>query len=653
MKPFLATLLLLPLAPLSHAAEPLHAAVTIQAAEKGTEVSPLLYGIFFEDINYAADGGLYGELVQNRSFEYYPVLGWSGAGKSLTITTAWEPVSRGGRNSEIMIRIGQPLNLRNPHYGVVRLTGSSGEAGVANTGYDGGIPVKAGETYNGSLQIRLLHGKISPIRVAIEKPDGTLLASQELPAPDGEWKKQEFTLAPKETEPKARLVITSASAGVFALDMVSLFPQDSFKGRKNGMRKDLAQAISDLKPRFIRFPGGCIVHGAGLDNAYRWKETVGPVEQRRPKRNLWGYHQTYGLGYFEYFQFCEDIGAKPLPILPMGVSCGCRSPFEVADGTQLQDMIQDTIDLVEFANGPADSKWGSVRASMGHPEPFNLEYLGIGNEESDTSALREFFPLFVKALREKHPEIKIVGNSQGGSGRPLFNLMEENNIEISDEHYYRKPEWLIENRNRFDSLQRGKTKVFVGEYASMGNTQFNAVAEAVHLTGMERNSDFVVMSAYAPLLARYNFAQWGVNLIWFDNTSVVLTPNYHVQRMFGTKLGDHYLPNTVTFDGPPKNAAERVLAVSPTLSTRDGRLFIKLANPMAVPVKARVNIAGLRGIRPEAKLEQLAAAKDATNDRNSPNRVAPVISDLKVGNAFDLEVPAISVQVIEIQTAKP
>lgn len=632
------------------AAEPLTANIAIQATEKGVTVSPLLYGIFYEDINYAADGGLYAEMVQNRSFDYHPT---PGAGKSLTPLTAWQVISRGGRSAEMKVEIYQPLHPQNPNYALVMLKGDSGEAGVANTGYDDGIPVKAGETYDLSLYARLHRGKVGPLRVAVEKPDGTVLASTDLPAPGSTWEKREFTLKPNASEPKARLVITSASAGAFSLDMVSMFPRDTFKGRKNGMRKDLGQAIADLKPGVLRFPGGCLVHGNGLDNAYRWKETVGPIEQRRPKWNRWGYHQTYGLGYFEFFQFSEDIGAKPLPILPAGVSCGFAKPFEVASEAVIEDMIQDAIDLVEFANGPATSKWGSVRAAMGHPLPFGLEYIGLGNEEHDTKTFRDIFPRFVKALRAKHPEIKIVGTSGLGPNIPLFDLMEANGVEITDEHYYEDPEWFINNRNRFDTVKRGNTKVFVGEYASKGNKQFNAVAEAVYLTGIERNSDLVVMGAYAPLLARYNFTQWqAANLIWFDNESVVLTPSYHVQRMFSTKLGDRYLPNTVTFNGPsPQGGSEPVLAISPTFSTRDGKLFLKVANPMETPVKARVSITGLTGILPAAKLEQLAAAKDASNDRANPQKASPVVSDLTVGPTFDLEVPAMSVQVIEILTS--
>jgi alpha-L-arabinofuranosidase len=633
------------------AAEPLTAEIAIRADQPGTPVSPALYGIFFEDINYAADGGLYAEMVQNRSFEYYPA---SRAGTNLAPTAAWERVQRGGRTGELKVEIYAPLHPRNPNYAVVVLKGDAGEAGLANTGYGGGIPVAAGATYDLSLYARAQSGAIGPLRVALERANGEALAAAELKAPGAAWAKQEVSLTPAQGDPAARLVITTASSGTLCLDMVSLFPRDTFKGRKNGLRKDLAQAIADLHPRIVRFPGGCLVHGAGLDNAYFWKETVGPVEQRRPKWNRWGYHQTFGLGYFEFFQYCEDIGADALPILPAGVSCGFTKPFEVGSEEQIQDMIQDAIDLVEFANGPADSRWGRVRAEMGHPAPFGLKYVGLGNEEHDTTSFRAIFPRFVTALRAKHPEIRIVGTSGLGPGIPLFDLMEATGVDISDEHYYEKPEWFIENRNRFDAVKRGQTKIFVGEYASKGNRQFNAVAEAVYLAGIERNADHVVMGAYAPLLARYEYTQWTqANLIWFDNAAVVKTPNYWVQQLFSTHLGDRYLSNTVAFaagaataDGKPP-----VLAVSPTRAAKDGTLYLKLANPMAVPVSTRIAIQGLPGLSPQAELIQLAAAADAQNDRADPARVAPAVSMIAVGPSFTLEVPSTSVQVLTLRAA--
>lgn len=631
-------------------AEPLTADIAIHGDKPGVTVSPTLYGIFFEDINYAADGGLYAEMVQNRSFEYYPLL----RNGKLEPLTAWVPVERGGRTCKLGIGMQRSLHVNNPTYATLRLAGDAGSAGMANTGYGEGVPVKAGAIYDVSLYARMERGPATPLTVALEATDGTVLASAVLPAPGGEWARQEAVLTASRDELKARLVVTTATAGELYLDMVSLFPRETFRGRRNGLRKDLGEAIAAMQPKVVRFPGGCIVHGSGLDNAYRWKDTVGDVAHRRPNWNRWGYHQSYGLGYFEYMQFCEDIGATPLPILPVGVSCGFNKPYQVANDAALEPWIQDVIDLVEFANGPVDSTWGKVRAAMGHPAPFHLKYIGLGNEEQDTELFRAIFPRFVTALRAKHPEIQIVGTSGLHAGIPLFDLMARTGVDISDEHYYEKPEWYIECLNRFDALPRKTPRVYVGEYASRGNKQFNAVAEAVYLCGIERNADQVVMTSYAPLLARYGFSQWqAANLIWFDATRLVLTPNYHVQQLFASHLGDGTVPTSVTF--PAVVAAGKkppVLAVSPTLSSKDGTLFVKVANPTAEPVTARFTVQGLGVIQPQAQLATLAADKDAANDLQNPERVRPVESTLAVGPAFTLEVPAMAVLVLRVKTAR-
>lgn len=625
---------------------PLAMRVVIQADKPGPAISPLLYGIFFEDINYAADGGLYAEMVQNRSFDYYATVG---AGRDLQPLTAWSSVSQGGRKSTLRVEIDHPQDAQNPNYCQVNLTGDSGEAGLANAGFGGGLSVKSGASYDFSMYSRWLRGSAGPVTVALQSPDGSVLDKVEVPAPGKDWRKNEAVLRPNRDEPKARLVITAATTGTLGIDMVSLFPQDTFKGRKNGMRKDLAQAIADLKPGILRFPGGCLVHGHGLDNAYRWKETVGPLTERRPKWNRWGYHQTMGLGYFEYFQLCEDIGAAPLPILPAGVSCGFNRPFEAARGAQLEEMVQDAIDVVEFANGPADSKWGSVRAKMGHPAPFHLKYVGLGNEEHDTTTFREVFPQFVTALRAKHPEIKIVGTSGLGPGVPLFDLMEKTGVDISDEHYYESPEWFIRNQHRFDNAKRGATKIFVGEYASRGNRLFNALAEAVYLTGIERNSDLVVMGAYAPLLARYNFTQWqDANLIYFDNNTVVRTPNYHVQHMFSTHLGSQYLPASISANS--SGADTTILAVSCTIDKANGKLFMKVVNPSSLLINAECQLQGAGDIQAQAELTLLQGPKEGVNTLSDPMAIAPVRSTIQVGSTFTLPVPPFSAQVVTLKT---
>ncbi len=631
-----------------------HAEVAVHLDRPGRAVSPELYGVFYEDINYAADGGLYAELVQNRSFEYYPLTDpRNPQAAEMKPLFSWQTIERGGMKVKADAAILEPLNPRNPTYAVLTLTGGSGEGGLANRGYENGIPVRAGATYDVSLYARRPRGAAAPLRVTLETPDGAVLAEAELRAPGEAWSRQDTVLTVARSDPKARLVVTTKSAGVVMLDMISLFPRATFKGRKNGLRQDLAQAIADLKPKTFRFPGGCIVHGRGLGNAYRWKDSVGDVAQRRPNFNRWGYHQSYGLGYFEYFQFCEDIGAAALPILPCGVSCGFEKPFQVAQGPELDAWIQDAIDLVEFANGPAESPWGRVRAAMGHPAPFGLKYVGLGNEEHDTTSFREVFPRFVEALRRHHPHIQIVGTSGLGPNVPLFDLMQQTGVEIGDEHYYQPPEWFITNRNRFDAAPRTGPKIFVGEYASRGNTQFNAVAEAVYLTGIERNSDQVVMTAYAPLLARYGFVQWPrANLIWFDQDQLVKTPNFHVQQLFSMNQGDRSVENAVTIGGRPgQSGGEKpVLAVSTMLVSKDGTLIMKIANPGAEPVQTRIAITGAVAAGKTAELLLLAAPKDATNDREQPERVRPVASTIAAGRIFDYTVPAMSVQVIRVGT---
>ena len=540
------------LALLATGAAPAWAAFTadlrIEVNKPSVELSPHLYGLFFEDINYGADGGLYAELIQNRSFEYHPR-----SHPDHTPLHAWEKIERDGARATLTVSDARPLNANNRHHLELAVTGSEpGRAGVANTGFDG-IRLDAGARYDVSLYARATDwsGPAS-LTVTLELPDGTPAGSLSLdgPGPDGEWKKLEGVITADRAADRARLVVTTAGRGTLGLDMVSLFPQDTWRGRKNGLRKDLVQAIADLKPGFLRFPGGCIAHGHGLDNVYRWKDTVGDIAERKPNWNLWGYHQTYGLGYFEYFQLCEDLGALALPVLPVGVSCGFRG-LEVVPMDQLQPYVQDALDLVEFANGPADSRWGSVRVRMGHPEPFNLRYLCLGNEEHDNAEVRERFPLFARALREAHPEIKIIGTSGLSADIPLYDLMARERVHSSDEHYYELPDWFIHHQKRFDSFDRSKPKIFVGEYASWGNNLFNAVAEAAYLTGVERNGDIVDMTAYAPLFARNGRTQWNPNLLYFDQRSVLRTANYHVQQLFSLNKGDAHLSHSFHVEGAP------------------------------------------------------------------------------------------------------
>lgn len=534
-------------APTAPASTPTVVDVRIDCTRQGTPLSPHLYGLFFEDINFAADGGLYAELIQNRSFEYHAVDGNDPRGRDYHPLTAWEKIVRPGSDSggEIAVADTTPLNANNRHYLTLQVKDPGAPFSVANSGFDG-IRLDAGARYDFSFYGRAADWRgDTRLTATLELPDGTVCGSVTLDGVGRDWRKFEGVLTSTHTTDQGRLVLTVAGRGTFALDMVSLFPQDTWLGRKQGLRRDLVEALRDLHPKFLRFPGGCIAHGDGLANAYHWKDTVGDVAERKANWNLWGYHQTYGLGYFEYFQLCEDLGMQPLPVIPVGVSCGFRG-LEVVPMNELQTWINDALDLIEFANGPASSKWGSVRARMGHPEPFGLQLLCLGNEEHDNAAVRERFPRFVRAIRDRHPEIKIVGTSGLGPEIPIYDLMTELKVFSSDEHYYEAPDWFIVHQNRFDSFDRKTPKIFVGEYASQGNTLYNALAEAVYLTGIERNGDIVDMACYAPLFARIGRTQWTPDLIFFDQRSVVLPPNYHVQQLFARHQGDTYLDTTLT-----------------------------------------------------------------------------------------------------------
>ncbi len=529
------------LSPGALAAQTDTASVTVALDQPGTKISPDLFGIFFEDINYAADGGLYAELVQNRSFEYSAAdrPGWNSL-------TAWQEVG----NGTVEVRSDEPLHPNNPHYAV--LTGA--DVGLKNVGFDG-IALQAGEKYDASLFARGVSG---PILIRLESKAGELYGQATVPKVTRDWTKYTATIQAAKDDADARLVIRTTNAGPLCLDMISLFPQKTFRNRPNGLRADLAQVIANLKPKFVRFPGGCLVHGDGLANMYRWKDTIGAVEQRREQRNIWGYHQSVGLGYFEYFQFCEDIGAKPLPVVPAGVCCqnSGRQWGRGQKGLPMEEMpayVQDVLDLIEWANGPVTSKWGALRAAAGHPQPFGLKYLGVGNEEQITPVFRERFRMIYEAVKARYPDITVIGTvgpfHSGTDFEEGWKFANELHLEMVDEHYYDSPAWFLGNLNRYDSYDRSKSKVYIGEYASRDRTLFNALAEAAYMTSLERNGDLVRLASYAPLLGKERHTQWNPNLIYFNNTAVHPTPSYYVQQLFSHNQGDVALPVTVTL--PP------------------------------------------------------------------------------------------------------
>ena len=427
-----------------------------------------------------------------------------------------------------------------------------GFAGVANTGFFG-MTVKQGEHYNFSTYLKSESSYSGIVKVNLHDANGNIIASDTIESISTDWQKFNLDLTPNTSSNEAYLsLLFNQNATIYA-DMISLFPQETFMNRANGLRKDLAQTIADLNPSFLRFPGGCVVHGRGLDNAYRWKETVGDVAERTPNWNLWNYHQSYGLGFYEYFLYCEDIGAKPLPVLPVGISCQFRNR-EIEPIEKMGPWIQDAVDLVEFANGDISTEWGSLRAEMGHPEPFNLEYLCLGNEEDDIPEFRERFIMFQDTLTKYCPEIKIIGTSgtddAGAYYESLWEFNKEQQLFAVDEHYYNSPEWFLENNHRYDHFDRNGPKVFIGEYASQNDLLYNAISEAAYLTGVERNADVIEFTCFAPLL---NYQEdipyhWHPDMILFDNNSVVKSANYYVQQMYGQNTGDVYFKSYVNYD---------------------------------------------------------------------------------------------------------
>ncbi len=504
-----------------------------------------LYGAFFEDINHAADGGLYAELVRNRSFEFDKI-----DNASYDNLTAWKLYLGADSEGELNVEDKEPVSLKNPHYAVLDV--KSGVVGIINEGYNTGIPVLKDAKYDFSFWCKTENSfskDSDAIAVTIEAIDGTVYASKDFTVTN-EWVKYECVLSSNTTDNSARLALRTSGKGKIYFDFVSLFPQDTYKNRKNGLRKDIATLIADLKPKFLRFPGGCLIHDGALepearDSMYRWKNTIGPLEDRAARRNNWGYNQTLGLGYYEYFLFCEDIETKPLPVLPAAYNPHRRIQAPI---DELQPWIDDALDLIEFANGDENTKWGKIRSDLGHPKPFNLEYLAIGNEELFEPFL-ERYPYFHKAIKEKYPEIKLISSSGPFADGYDFDLMwDEANkagADLVDEHYYLSPEWMIKHYHRYDSYDRNGAKVFLGEYATLGNKWKNAIAEAVYMIGFENNADVMGLTCYAPLLCNNDYVNWRPDMIWYDNHKTLKTVNYHIQKMFMSNQGEYHISSVL------------------------------------------------------------------------------------------------------------
>ena len=633
------------------------------------DISPDLMGIFFEDISYAADGGLYAELIQNRDFEYTADdhRGWDAK-------TAWKLE---GEGTTWTIETQAPIHKNNAHYAVLKTTAPG--AKLTNEGWDG-IPLQKGKKYDFSLFTK----GAGPLRVSLVEGK-TIIASKTFKATK-EWRQQKVVLTALQSADKASLVIEPLEVGSIHLDFISLFPQETFKGHPNGLRKDLAEVIADLKPRFVRFPGGCATHGQGIDNIYHWQATVGELWERQPDMNIWSYHQTRGLGFHEYFQFCEDIGAEPLPVLAAGVPCqnswkggagqqgglpfeadlqGKPSPYTyMGKPLTMESYLQELLDLIEWANGDTKtSELAKIRAKAGHPKPFNLKYLGIGNEDLISDTFLKRYHFLIEGIQKVHPEITIVGTVgpfwEGSDYEYGWREAKAKNIPIVDEHYYNSINWYFHHRDFYDNYDRQGTKVYLGEWASKGNNVINALMEAAYLANVERNADVVVMSSYAPLLAKEGHTSWNPDLIYFNNKEVKPTANYFVQRAYGQNAGDKYVYSDLqasytSTDGKLTLQSDRLteyIDKSVVIDSRTGDIIIKVVS--LLPTETDLSIAlgegTLNGYNTKADFTVMAGDVNPKGERDWKTNETKTIT---VSDTFNTRVPANSFSIIRIKKNK-
>lgn len=577
-----------------------------------------MWGVFLEDINFGADGGLYAEMIKNRAFEFPdPLMGWKKSG-----------------DGEVEVRADAPFHEANPHYLRVK-PGAQGALTLVNEGFHG-MGVKADARYDLSLMARATDDSERLLAAELIGAGDLVIERVEMKVRGPGWQKVKSTLRPGFTEPAARLRLSTRGTGAIDLDMVSLFPRDTWKKRPGGLRADLVQMLADLKPGFVRFPGGCIVEGRYLTNRYQWKDTIGPVETRPVKINRWNdefkhrpapdYFQSFGLGFFEFFQMCEDIGAEAMPILNCGMACQFNSS-QLAPMEELDMYIQDALDLIEFANGPVESKWGSLRAMLGHAKPFGLKMLGVGNEQWGPQYI-ERYAQFHKFLKQQHPEILLISSAGPGPADDKFKFawpkLRELGADIVDEHCYAAPKWFWENTRRYDSYDRNGPKVFMGEYAAQTagiarpenrNTLECAIAEAAYMIGMERNADVVRLSSYAPLFGHVEGWQWTPNLIWCDDLSAYATPSYYAQQLFSLNRGKNVLPTET-------KAPEGTRVFSSAV--REGNeVILKVVNAGPAAVRADVRLEGARRIKNRGEVTVLTGDPAMDNTLAQPKRIAP------------------------------
>lgn len=612
--------------------------VTVQVNKPGAAIPKTLFGLFFEDINFGADGGLYPERVKNRSFEFpNPMMGW-------------KQLDRGTKGQLYVYDHGSVTDTPNSHYLRIKSSGNGKGFGISNEGFRG-IGVQKDSEYRFSIKARRIDG--APVALRVEVEDGEhVIGTTQVNGFTNVWKTFSASLRPTETSDKARMNILLEGNGTVDIDLVSLYPTDTWAARPNGLRRDLVKLLKEMQPGFLRFPGGCIVEGRYLDQRYQWKTTIGDLDERRLIINRWNtefnwrstpdYYQSFGLGYYEYFLLSEDIGAEPLPILNCGMACQFNSG-ELAPLEDLDHFIQDAIDLIEFANAPVTTKWGRKRAEMGHPKPFNLKMIGVGNEQWGPQYV-ERYEIFARVLKQKYPNIELVtsaGPSPDGERFDfLWQKMRELKADLIDEHYYMAPQWFRENSGRYDNYPRNGPKVFAGEYAAQSvgiaspdnrNNWECALSEAAFITGLERNSDVVQMSSYAPLFGNVDAWQWTPNMIWFDNLRSYGTPNYYVQKMFSVNKGTRQLP--ILLDGSAKNGKSELYA-SASIDERTGDVILKLVNTGSAKQETHVTLAGAQPISRSGKAFVLQSDDlKAENSLDQPTKLAPVESQVQFAGA--------------------
>lgn len=633
--------------------------ITVQVDRPGAAIPPTLFGLFFEDINFGADGGLYPERVKNRSFEFpEPLMGWKQAtpGDSKGVLQVYD-------------RIGE-RDTPNSHYLRIKVDEPGKGFGATNEGFRG-VGVEKDKEYTFSVLARSAGGSPRALRVEVVGADGRSLGEARLTGFTPQWKTYNARLRATGTAGKAHVNVLVEGAGALDVDLISLFPAETWANRPNGLRPDLVKLLKEMNPGFLRFPGGCIVEGRTLEQRYQWKTTIGAPAERRLIVNRWNtefrhrptpdYYQSFGLGYYEYFQLAEDIGAAPLPIMNCGMACQFNTA-ELAPMEDLEHFIQDAVDLIEFANAPANTRWGRIRAAMGHPKPFNLKMLGVGNEQWGPQYV-ERYQAFVKVLKAKYPNIALVTSTgpfpDGKEFDYLWGELRRLNAELVDEHYYRPPQWFRENVHRYDDYPRNGPKVFAGEYAAQSvgiaspdnkNNWECALSEAAFVTGLERNADVVRMSSYAPLFGHVEAWQWTPNLIWFDNLRSYGTPNYYVQKLFSTNRGTHLLP--VLIDGSTKNGRDDLYA-SASVDAQTNEVILKVVNTSSSPREARINLAGAKGVTGGRALTLASSDLKAENSLDEPTRLSPVEKPLAVTSGeFTYALAPNSLTVLRVATVR-